>query len=123
MPYTMAAFGIAALSMIGIPPTAGFFSKWYLLTGAWEARNWPALVVLLSSSLLSVVYFFRIFEAAYLQPSEAAARTPEDVASRQELPASMLLPILALALLTLVLGAYNQAIVNHILQHALPEIF
>jgi multicomponent Na+:H+ antiporter subunit D len=64
MPWTMAAFVIAALSMIGIPPTAGFFSKWYLLLGTIEARQWVLTGVILVSSLLNAVYFFRVIEGA-----------------------------------------------------------
>ncbi|MBD3334002.1 MAG: NADH/ubiquinone/plastoquinone (complex I) [Candidatus Eisenbacteria bacterium] len=80
MPLTMAAFTVAALSMVGLPPTAGFFSKWYLLLGAVEAHAWVFAGVILVSSLLNAVYFFRVLEQAYLRAGEpAAAPEPEFV--------------------------------------------
>ncbi|MCP4220947.1 MAG: monovalent cation/H+ antiporter subunit D family protein, partial [bacterium] len=62
MPWTMAAFTVAALSMVGLPPMAGFFSKWYLVLGTVKDSNWIFLGVILLSSLLNAVYFFRILE-------------------------------------------------------------
>ncbi|GAJ16664.1 unnamed protein product, partial [marine sediment metagenome] len=49
-----------ALAMIGIPPTCGFFSKWYLILGALEKQQWFFVVILLVGSLLSAIYFFRV---------------------------------------------------------------
>jgi multicomponent Na+:H+ antiporter subunit D len=57
MPFTFGAFAVAALSMIGAPPVAGFVSKWYLLNGAWDAGSTGILVVLLASTLLNAAYF------------------------------------------------------------------
>jgi multicomponent Na+:H+ antiporter subunit D len=65
MPVTMAAFLIGSLSVIGIPPTGGFFSKWYLLQGTIEAGQWPFMVVLLVSSLLNAAYFLPIVYKAF----------------------------------------------------------
>src|SRR3990172_2728414 len=65
MPFTMAAFTIGAISMVGIPPTAGFFSKWYLVLGAIESKNWIFAGLLLLSSLLVAVAFFRIIQNVY----------------------------------------------------------
>lgn len=128
MPITMAAFVVAALSMIGLPPTAGFFSKWYLLSGALEANAWPCAAALILSSLLSAVYFFRVIEISYLrQPDGAAASAGEHAAhpapapiTRHELPARMLVPILVLATGILVLGLLNQTVVTQVIQQALP---
>ena len=53
MPLTMAAFALASLSMIGVPPVSGFVSKWYLAIGAMDIHNWIILTVLLVSSLLN----------------------------------------------------------------------
>ena len=66
MPWTMGAFAIATLSMIGLPPTAGFLSKWYLLGGAWQAESIYALVVLTLSTLLNAAYFLPIVYQAFL---------------------------------------------------------
>jgi len=72
MPVTMVAFFIGSLSVIGLPPTGGFFSKWYLVLGTLQADQWPMLVVLLSSSLLNAVYFFPIvYKAFFCTPEEA----------------------------------------------------
>jgi multicomponent Na+:H+ antiporter subunit D len=121
MPLTMAAFAVAAGSMIGIPPTAGFFSKWYLLTGALEAQAWSALLVLVLSSVLSMVYFFRVLEVAYLRQPAAPVHAPRTRPRRPELPWSMLLPIVLLATLVVLLGVWNQVIVTQVIQYALPR--
>lgn len=68
MPWTMGAFAVATLSMIGLPPTAGFLSKWYLLGGAWQAESIYALVVLTLSTLLNAAYFLPIVYQAFLKP-------------------------------------------------------
>jgi multicomponent Na+:H+ antiporter subunit D len=67
MPWTLAAFGIAALSMIGLPPTAGMVSKWYIIAGAFEARHWLALGVIAASTLLNAAYFLPIVYRAFLR--------------------------------------------------------
>ena len=72
MPVTAACFTIAAISMIGLPPTAGFFSKWYLLLGSYEEGRWIYIAVILISRLLNAVYFFRIIERMYLGGGEEA---------------------------------------------------
>lgn len=116
MPLTMAAFVVTALAMIGLPPTLGFFSKWYLLSGAVEAGAWVFVAALVLSSLLGVVYFFRVFEFAYLKaPAEGLPEPP-----RQELPLHMLAPILVLMAAVLVFGLLNQQVVGGIIRHALP---
>jgi multicomponent Na+:H+ antiporter subunit D len=60
MPWTMAAFGIGSLSMIGLPPSAGFWSKWYMVSGAFEADHWGALSIIAVSTLLNAGYFVPI---------------------------------------------------------------
>jgi multicomponent Na+:H+ antiporter subunit D len=71
MPWTMTAFTIGALSMIGVPPTAGFLSKWYMLTGAMSVEAWFAVGVLVLSTLLNAAYFLPISYAAFLKPEKA----------------------------------------------------
>ncbi len=73
MPWTMAAFGIGALSMIGLPPAAGFISKWYLVSGAMSQGAWLALVVVLLSTLLNAAYFLPIVYRAFFRPLSAEA--------------------------------------------------
>jgi multicomponent Na+:H+ antiporter subunit D len=64
----MGVFAVAALGLAGVPPAAGFLSKWYLIGGAVEAGFWPAVVVYLSSSLLNLAYFVPIVIAAFFRP-------------------------------------------------------
>jgi multicomponent Na+:H+ antiporter subunit D len=72
MPWTMAAFTIGALSLIGIPPAAGFLSKWYIVLGAAEGGHWVVLAVLALSTLLNAAYFLPIIYAAYFRaPSDS----------------------------------------------------
>jgi multicomponent Na+:H+ antiporter subunit D len=75
MPWTMAAFSVGALSMIGIPPFAGGFSKLYIVSGAMAQAQWYALAVILISTLLNAGYFLPILHRAYFRPfsPEAAA--------------------------------------------------
>jgi multicomponent Na+:H+ antiporter subunit D len=74
MPWTMAAFGIGALSMIGLPPAAGFISKWYLVSGAMAQAQWFALAVVLLSTLLNAGYFLPIVYRAFFRPLSAEAQ-------------------------------------------------
>ena len=77
MPWTMAAFSIGALSMIGLPPTVGFVSKWYLVSGAIQQDHWFALAIVLVSTLLNAAYFLPIVYRAFFRPlSEEAERHP-----------------------------------------------
>ena len=71
MPWTMAAFTIGALGMIGIPPTAGFLGKWFILTGAMQTANWLAVSVIVVSTLLNAGYFLPIvFRAFFREPPD-----------------------------------------------------
>jgi multicomponent Na+:H+ antiporter subunit D len=71
MPWTMGAFAIGALSMIGLPPAAGFVSKWYMLSGAMAASHWPAVAVIAASTLLNAGYFLPILWRAFFRPAAA----------------------------------------------------
>ncbi len=68
MPWTMGAFTIAALSMIGLPPAVGFVSKWYMLSGAMAAQHWLAVAVIAVSTLLTAGYFLPIIYRAFFVP-------------------------------------------------------
>ena len=120
MPWTMAAFTTAALSMVGLPPLAGFFSKWYLALGTIKNSDWLLLVVILVSSLLNAVYFFRILEKVYMRPRNADSQEEETVIKREEVGASMLLPTLILAAGLIVLGLLNAFIVKGIIEFIIP---
>ncbi len=67
MPFTMAAFTLGALSMIGIPPLGGFLSKWYIGIGALEAHQLPIILVLVGSTILNACYFLPIVYAAFFK--------------------------------------------------------
>ena len=69
MPWTMGAFTIGALSMIGLPPAAGFISKWYMLSGAMEQAHWAAVAVIAASTLLNAAYFLPIVHRAFFRPA------------------------------------------------------
>ena len=99
MPWTMAAFVIGGLSLVGVPLTVGFISKWYLVVGALEQGWWPLAVAVLLTSLLTLIYVWRVVEAAYFQ-TPVAARA-DDV---REAPRSMLLPTWALIIANLYFG-------------------
>jgi multicomponent Na+:H+ antiporter subunit D len=73
MPWTMAAFTVGALSLIGIPPFAGFISKWFIMSGAWATQNTLAAAVILGSTLLNAAYFLPIVHRAFFRPLSAEA--------------------------------------------------
>ena len=108
-----------AISMVGLPPTAGFFSKWYLVQGAIEKGAWIFLAALIFSSLLSAVYFFRVIERAYFcPPTDAGVRR----ARLFEVPLGMLAPVIGFGVAVLLLGFFNHLIVSRVLQAALPVL-
>lgn len=98
MPWTMAAFVVGGLSLIGAPLTAGFVSKWYLVLGTLERGWWPVTVLVLVTSLLAVVYIWRVIEVAYFKP------VPEGHPATGEAPLALLIPTWALALANLYFG-------------------
>ena len=67
MPWTMGAFTVGALSMIGVPPTVGFVSKWFILQGAMQAEQFVAVAVVFVSTLLNAAYFLPIVYAAFFK--------------------------------------------------------
>jgi len=75
MPWTMAAFTVGALSMIGVPPMAGFISKWYILLAAIEVQQMFAVGVIMVGTLLNAAYFLPIVYAAFFRTAESS---PED---------------------------------------------
>jgi multicomponent Na+:H+ antiporter subunit D len=116
MPWTFVAFAVAALAMIGIPPTNGFFSKWYLLRGAMDGGQWVVVGIVVASGLLTGTYFFRMISRIYTKPAEGQT----EIENVSELPFSQLVPILTLAVAILLLGLFNTWIVQNILMPALP---
>jgi multicomponent Na+:H+ antiporter subunit D len=102
MPLTMAAFTIGALGMIGLPPLAGFVSKWYLGVGGLEAGESWVVLVLAASTLLNAGYFLPILRAAWFDPPPE--RWPHETRFRHETALGLLVPPLVTALLVLLAG-------------------
>jgi multicomponent Na+:H+ antiporter subunit D len=98
MPWTMAAFVAGGLSLVGLPLTSGFISKWYLVNAALADGYWPLAVLILVSSLLALIYIWRVVEAAYFHPPGA------DMHKVREAPASMLIPTWLLIGVNLYIG-------------------
>lgn len=69
MPWTMAAIVVGGLSLIGVPLTVGFVSKWYLVLALLESNMWPVAVLVLVGSLLAMAYIWRLVEVAYFKPA------------------------------------------------------
>ena len=101
MPLTFAAFVVGGLSLIGVPLTVGFVSKWYLVLGALDAGLWPVALLILLSSLLAVVYVWRVVEVGYFTPPPAGAEAVT------EAPFSVLLPMWLLIGGTVVFGVFT----------------
>ena len=103
MPLTMGAFTVAALGMIGVPPMAGFFSKWFLGLGAMDAGRPAVIGVLLVSSALNAIYFLPIiYYAWFCEPDHPHPERPPG--RRWEIHPYLLLPPLFTALATILLG-------------------
>ena len=98
MPWTFAAIFIAGLSLIGVPGTAGFISKWYLVLAAIEQQSWLIAVIILAGSLLAVAYMWNLIEALFFQQPEPRA---EPV---REAPLSMLVPMWLLVIANIWFG-------------------
>ncbi len=96
MPWTMTAFTIGALSMIGVPPTGGFVSKWYILAGAFQADNYVAVTTIILSTVLNAAYFLPIIYLAWF-----AKPDPSDVSDHGEAPFPAVLALTITAFLTI----------------------
>ncbi|MDZ7825549.1 MAG: proton-conducting transporter membrane subunit [Gammaproteobacteria bacterium] len=92
MPVTMAAFSLGALSMIGLPPAAGFVSKWYMLLAAQDSGQTVAVVTLVLSTLLNAGYFLPLLHRAWFRPSA------EGETGFAEAPVTMVVPLALTAL-------------------------
>ncbi|SCY79833.1 monovalent cation/H+ antiporter subunit D family protein [Desulfoluna spongiiphila] len=120
MPFTMTGFVLAALAVIGIPPTCGFFSKWYLISGGIDAGQWGFVAALLFSSLVNAVLFFRIFEIAFFEPFAEGHGHHDHGPAMSEAPVTMVVPLILAALSLIALGLYTGDIVTKLIQLAIP---
>ncbi len=133
MPWTMTAFAIGTLSMIGIPPSAGFVSKWYLAMGTVEADKLVILLVLFTSTLLNAAYFVPIVYRAFFKApseegaSEAAHAIAHAVAGDkdgaavalpkiQEASYFMVVPLVLTATISLILGMFPDILLGLVRQ-------
>ena len=118
MPITLGCFTLGALSLVGIPPFAGFFSKWYLANGALASEisvfGWLGPVILLLSALLTAGYLFPISVEGFL-PGKDYDKNPEN---KCEAGANMTIPMMILAVLALLLGVFSSGIIAFVLQLA-----
>ena len=99
MPLTMGAFVVGGFSLIGVPFTAGFISKWYLIQAALEQGLWPVAVLILTASLMAVVYIWKVVEAVYFSDGSGLQNS-----EYSEAPMGLLLPTWILAFLCLYFG-------------------
>ena len=107
MPWTMGAFAVGAIGMAGIPPVCGYLSKWYLCLGSLDAKEMIFILILLTSSLLNVAYFFPIVYSAFFKKEGEAGP-----AARADASWWMLAPILVCALMSIILGLHPDAFVR-----------
>jgi multicomponent Na+:H+ antiporter subunit D len=119
MPWTAAVFIVGALAIIGIPPTCGFFSKWYLLLGGIDAGHWEFVIALILCSLINAVLFFRIIETGYY-----SSKTGENHAQEkgQEAPLSMIVPAWTIVIVIFLIGIFNQPIIENVIKFAVPAL-
>ncbi|MEJ2532965.1 MAG: monovalent cation/H+ antiporter subunit D family protein [Halioglobus sp.] len=106
MPWTMGAFTVGALSMIGVPPTAGFVSKWYILAGSFQADNLLAVFTIIASTVLNAAYFLPIIFMAWFAQEEAGSR------DHGEAPPLVVIALTATALLTLGFFFFNGPVIE-----------
>lgn len=115
MPWTMAAFFIASLSMIGVPPAAGFNSKWYLALGSIEAHQIPIMVALLISTVLNAAYFLPITYKAFFDKDEPSSHSTDAAHDHheeiREIP-MVVVPLVLTAIISLLIGIFPDYFLN-----------
>jgi multicomponent Na+:H+ antiporter subunit D len=129
MPVSMTAMVVGGLAFIGVPPTCGFFSKWYLISGGIAAGQYAFVAALIFSSLVNTILFFRIFEIGYFKPfvnvgthDHGQANPPAQSEGIAEAPLDLLVPLAATTVLLIVLGIFSGEIVTRIIQFAIPGV-
>jgi multicomponent Na+:H+ antiporter subunit D len=108
MPWTMAAFTIGALSMIGVPPTAGFVSKWFILGGAFEAENYVAIATIVISTVLNAAYFLPIIFTAWFGTENQELKAND----HGEAPVLMVVALTVTATLTIAFFLFNGPVIE-----------
>jgi len=121
MPWTMGALAITAMSMIGVPPTCGFFSKWYLIQGALDGGHPFFIAALILSSVVNIVLFFRVFEIGFFEPAATHGSGGHASGAVREAPLSMVVPLLLMAAGLIVAGLYTGTLVDVLIDPAIPK--
>ena len=117
-PWIPAALIIVALSMIGIPPTGGFFGKWYIVLGAIEAGNWLAVAAVIGATLLTLGYFLKIIEKMFLETGTAVSPTS---VGRRDPPPAVRWSLGVLSASIIALGLFSDRVIATILVSAIPK--
>jgi multicomponent Na+:H+ antiporter subunit D len=110
MPWTFGAFGLATLSMIGIPPVCGFVTKWYLANGALDIGQIPLLVALLVSTILNAGYFVPVLFNAFFRSPDPGV----NIENYKEAPLTMVVPLFLMAVISVLLGLYPESFLGFI---------
>jgi multicomponent Na+:H+ antiporter subunit D len=118
MPITTAAFTILAFSLIGVPFTAGFVSKVALAEAAAEKGWWWAVAVIMITSILALFYMGRMMMVAYFNPPSDNCLDENGKIIRREAPILMLIPLVGLAIMSLLIGIRGNVILTDISENA-----
>jgi multicomponent Na+:H+ antiporter subunit D len=121
MPFTAACFVTGGLSIIGVPPTCGFFSKWYLISAAIQAGHFVFMTALIISSLINAVLFFKIIEKAYFEPMDQHVEHHDEGPAIHEASPNVLVCLLAVSIGLILLGLYTDTMVSKVIVLSLPE--
>ena len=117
MPWTMGAFTVGALSMIGVPPTGGFVSKWYILAGAFQAENLLVIFTIIASTVLNAAYFLPIIFMVWFAKEEV------NNTEHGEAPILMVVALTTTALLTVGFFLFNGPVIaleTQLIEQAIP---
>jgi multicomponent Na+:H+ antiporter subunit D len=110
MPFTGAAFTIGTLSLIGVPFTAGFISKFYLVQAALDKGWWWAVAAILIASVLAVFYCYRMLVALWINPAPTEDHLPNGVV--RKVPVMITVPLWMLAIANIYFGVNSGFMVD-----------
>jgi multicomponent Na+:H+ antiporter subunit D len=113
-PWLTGSLIVVALGMIGLPPTGGFFGKWYIILGALEAGSYISVAAVVLSTLLTLAYFVKLFEGIFRQTSDRS-----DI-QFGGIPFSFKLTLGVTSAAIMILGLFSAPIVQLLMNHALP---
>jgi multicomponent Na+:H+ antiporter subunit D len=116
-PWMTAALLVTALSMVGIPPTAGFFGKWYILVGALEMKNYAAAGIILLGTVLTLSYFVRILDRMFREGGKSSAEPGS------ETPWEMRLGMGVVAVSLMLFGVLSDPVISVLREFAIPPGF